>query len=94
MAIKPESWMFSTQLECCEANFGWMLNGCLGTSDPNAGASNQWYMIWDAPFKCKQDCVGGPPCGGLATSGDALFDSREDCCADKAAWNPTYCLVD
>jgi len=95
MAVNPASWMFSTQLECCEANFGWMVSGCLGSSDPNAGASNKWYMVWDAPFKCKQDCEGtGPSCGGRAASWDELFETREACCADKAAWNPTDCLVD
>lgn len=94
MAMNPGSWMFSTQLECCKENFGWKLDTCLGSSDPNAGATNKWYMVWDA-YKCQQDCVGsGPSCGGRAASWDELFETRAACCADKAAWNPIDCLVD
>ena len=95
MAVNPGSWMFSTQLECCEANFGWTLDTCLGSSsDPDAGATNKWYMIWDE-FKCKQDCVGtGLSCGGRAASWDELFETRSACCASKKAWDPTDCLID
>ena len=95
MVLNSGAWMHSSKQECCEANFSWMLYGCLGSSDPGAGATNQWYMVWDAPFKCKQDCVGtGPSCGGRANSWDQLFQTRSACCADKAAWNPEGCLVD
>lgn len=95
MVLNSGAWMHSSKQECCEANFSWMLYGCLGSSDPDAGATNQWYMVWDAQFKCKQDCVGtGPSCGGRANSWDQLFETRSACCADKAAWNPEGCLVD
>ena len=94
MAKDPENWMFSTQLECCEENFGWELDSCLGSSDPNAGATSKWYMVWDG-FKCKQDCVGtGPSCGGRAAFWDELFETRSACCTEKAGWNPTDCLAD
>jgi len=92
MALNPESWMHSSKEDCCEANFGWMLNECLGSS---ANATDKWFMDWTL-FKCKKDCdVGtGPSCGGRANSWDGLFDTRSACCAEKAAWNPTDCLVD
>ena len=92
MAKDPNSWMHLTQQDCCEANFGWEINECLGSTGAGTG---KWYMVWDAPFKCKQDCVGtGSSCGGRAESWDQLFETRAACCADKAAWNPVDCLVD
>ena len=95
MAKNPGDWMHSSKQECCEANFGWMLNECLGNSDPDAGATSKWYMKWDAPFKCKQDCVSnGPSCGGRAKSWDQLFATRAACCAEKAVWNKPDCLID
>ncbi|EJK64147.1 hypothetical protein THAOC_15151, partial [Thalassiosira oceanica] len=91
MALNPDSWMHSLKQSCCEANYGWIVNECIGSS---AGASNKWFMVWDG-YKCKQDCVGnGPSCGGHANSWDELFDTRSACCASKAAWNPAGCLVD
>ena len=93
MAGNPSAWMHSSQLECCQANYGWILNECL-SSDPDAGATNKWYMKWDE-YKCKQDCVGtGLSCGGRAASWDELFETRSACCADKGAWNPIDCPVD
>ncbi|EJK70029.1 hypothetical protein THAOC_08651, partial [Thalassiosira oceanica] len=48
MAVNPGSWMFSTQLECCVANFDWELDTCLGGFDPDDGATNKWFMmVWD-----------------------------------------------
>ena len=96
MALNSASWRHLTQEECCEGNFSWDLAACLGGSDPNAVATNEWYMymVWES-FKCKQDCVGtGPSCGGRAESWDQLFETRAACCAEKAAWDPTDCLVD
>mmetsp|Transcript_2498 Transcript_2498/g.5063 ORF Transcript_2498/g.5063 Transcript_2498/m.5063 type:complete len:633 (+) Transcript_2498:404-2302(+) len=95
MDLNPGAWMHSSKQACCEANFGWMLNGCLDSSGPNAGATGKWFMVWDG-YKCKRDCaVGtGPSCGGRAESWEELFDTRSACCSTKAAWNPTDCLVD
>jgi len=94
MALNPVAWMHSSKQACCDANFGWMLNECLGSSGPDAGATNKWFIDWD-DYKCKRNCaVGtGPSCGGRAESWDELFDTRSACCSTKAAWNPT-CLVD
>lgn len=91
MALNHNSWMHSSKQSCCEANYGWILNECLGSS---AGASNKWFIVWDE-YTCKQDCVGnGPSCGGHANSWDELFDTRSACCASNAAWNPAGCPVD
>ncbi|EJK62224.1 hypothetical protein THAOC_17171 [Thalassiosira oceanica] len=92
MDLNPGAWMHSSKQACCKANFGWMLNECLGSS---AGATSKWFIDWD-DFKCKRDCaVGtGASCGGRAESWDELFDTRLECCSNKAAWNPTDCLVD
>ncbi|EJK50416.1 hypothetical protein THAOC_30617 [Thalassiosira oceanica] len=93
MALNPGSWMHSSKQGCCEVNFGWMLNECLGSS---ASSTDKWFMVYYDEFKCKKDCVvgTGPSCGGRAESWDELFDTRSACCAEKAAWNPTDCLVD
>jgi len=93
MALNPVAWMHSSKQACCEANYGWMLNECLGSS---AGTADKWFMVYDGLFKCKKDCVvgTGASCGGRAESWDELFDTRSACCAEKAAWNPTDCLVD
>ncbi|EJK64824.1 hypothetical protein THAOC_14401, partial [Thalassiosira oceanica] len=96
MASNPIAWMKSSKQDCCEANFIWMLNECLGSSSgPDDGATSKWFIDWD-DYKCKRDCaVGtGPSCGGHAESWDELFDTRSACCSTKAAWNPTDCLVD
>ncbi|EJK49655.1 hypothetical protein THAOC_31445 [Thalassiosira oceanica] len=92
MALNPVAWMHSSKQACCDANYGWMLNECLGSS---AGATSKWFIDWD-DFKCKRDCaVGtGASCGGRAELWDELFDTRSECCSNKAAWNPTDCLVD
>ncbi|EJK77067.1 hypothetical protein THAOC_01123 [Thalassiosira oceanica] len=91
MALNPDTWMYSSKQECCEAKFSWTLNECLGIG---AGSTNEWYMDWDV-FKCKQDCVDtGPSCGGHAESWDQLFETRLACCAEMAAWNHPDCLVD
>ncbi|EJK52579.1 hypothetical protein THAOC_28129 [Thalassiosira oceanica] len=96
MASNPVAWMKSSKQDCCEANFIWMLNECLGSSSgPTGGATSKWFIDWD-DFKCKRDCaVGtGPSCGGRAESWEELFDTRSACCSTKAAWNPTDCHVD
>ncbi|EJK65972.1 hypothetical protein THAOC_13128 [Thalassiosira oceanica] len=92
MALNFDAWMHSSKQACCDANFGWMLNECLGSS---ASTTDKWFMDWDL-HKCKRDCaVGtGASCGGRAESWDELFDTRSACCSNKAAWNPTDCLVD
>ena len=96
MAQNPGHYMHSSKEECCTTFFNWDINTCNGNggSDPNSGATNKWYLVWDAPFKCKQDCVGTEPCGGRATSWDQLFETRSACCADKASWNEIDCLID
>jgi len=93
MDLNPVAWMHSSKQACCDANFGWMLNECLGSSGPNADA-NKWFIDWD-DYKCKRDCaVGtGTSCGGHAESWDELFDTQPACCAKKASWNPT-CIDD
>ncbi|EJK43722.1 hypothetical protein THAOC_37804 [Thalassiosira oceanica] len=94
MASNPVAWMKPSKEACCEANFGWMLNGCLGSSAIRI-AIDKWFIDWD-DYKCKRDCaVGtGPSCGGRAESWKELFDTRSACCSTKAAWNPMDCLVD
>ncbi|EJK52847.1 hypothetical protein THAOC_27841 [Thalassiosira oceanica] len=91
MAMNPGSWMHSSKQSCCEANFSWELNECISSSNT---ATNKWYMIWNAQFKCKKDCVNGPSCGGRANPWDQLYETRSACCANKAAWDPTNCLTD
>ena len=36
--------MHLSKQDCCEANFGWILDICLA-SDPNAGATNKWWSV-------------------------------------------------
>jgi hypothetical protein len=38
-----------------------------------------WYVDWDN-YRCVQDCVGGPNCGGYAGNWDEKFASYTLCC--------------
>lgn len=88
MVNNPTLWMFSTLDACCEKHYAYNLAGCTGAS--GSSGTNKFYMDWNAS-KCVQDCVGAAPCGGLAESWDAKFDTKSECCSEKMSWDKQAC---
>ena len=76
----PSSWLFSSLLECCETHYPYNLSGCIQDA-PSVG-TGKFYMHW-IDQKCVQDCTGDAPCGGLAKSWDAKYDTKAECCKEK-----------
>lgn len=87
MKSNPDFWMHATLEECCEANYHYMLNDCLGTSSTG---STKWYMDFSS-WECVQDCEGASPCGGFANFWDIMYDTKQKCCGEREWWNTAAC---
>ncbi|KAL9179689.1 hypothetical protein ACHAXT_008979 [Thalassiosira profunda] len=94
MTQNPSIWMFDAQVDCCNRNYQWNYDACIGTAAAAAAAapvpapvgSGDWYMDWGRGF-CVQDCDGAVPCGGHAQAWDNLYPTKQQCCDERNWWN-------
>lgn len=77
--------LYDTPEECCQDNIVWIgTNICVGKSigevlaRTNEG-TEEFYVDW-TKYKCVQNCVGDPPCGGTSESWDILHLDSTACC--------------
>jgi len=88
MTNSPSFWMHSTLEACCNKNYSWNYDACMGTASsgtPTPG-TNKYYLSWTADT-CVQDCNGASPCGGRADSWDPLYSTLKTCCQEANWWN-------
>jgi len=82
--------MYDSAEDCCSAKLAWIdKDQCKVQSESGSDssvASNKWYADYGAKG-CAQDCESsqGGGCTGVvsSTTGLAMFDDVEDCCADR-----------
>lgn len=85
MTQNPTQWMHNTLQECCDKNYSWNLNSCLGA--PAGTGTLKFWMDHNSDM-CVRDCpVGDPGCGGVADQWTVLYVTLNDCCQNRNWWN-------
>ena len=80
MTNYPSVWMHSTLLDCCNVNYSWNFNACMGSA--SAGPTGKYFISWSVG-KCIEDGGGL----GNAENWDILYDSLIQCCNERNWWN-------
>lgn len=84
-------WMYESQVECCQAYYGWEEGfvKCMSSGDGSPPTKSpipeSWYVIW-GEFICVESCEGSSPCGGLHKPWDILHSSKSECCQVHLWW--------
>jgi len=78
--------LYASMEDCCKQKFSWMGDSCMCKADPTltvcVEAATKWYASDKDNGKCKRNCddSADDECGGMASVGQTLFDSAEECC--------------
>ncbi|KAL7536626.1 hypothetical protein ACHAXR_007302, partial [Thalassiosira sp. AJA248-18] len=91
MSNDQTRYMHSTLESCCQLNYFWALNDCLGAQGVANIGTSKWYMDWAAGNNgaCVQDCPtgNGGSCGGYAQPWQTLYKRKAGCCTKKKWWD-------
>jgi hypothetical protein len=85
----PTAWLFDTVASCCERYYSWDKTNCVVNSGGSvASAFTNLFYVNDEKMICEQDCADGTgvSCGGPVDSWKTLYNSAQECCAQKLGW--------
>lgn len=91
MKVSPESFLFETKEECCDAHFSWGFSVCMGTKFVS---SMKFFPDFDG---ANEGCLADEgstvaPEWMRSMSEWMLFDTVEECCDRHYSWSKAACM--